>query len=219
VSQQINLFNPIFLKQRKVFTADHIAQVLGVIVTGALLIVGYGAYSVNRMEKNVAAAQAHAGAREAALAKVKAEFAPREKSKFLQDEATRLQAELDGMREAEGVLKGGELGNTTGFAEYFRGFARQNVPGLWLTGLDIAGAGKEIGVRGKALHAGLVPGYIARLTQEPVLRGKTFGSLQIGGPEAGSQPAGASPAVQSAKSASPGYIEFRLQSRATEAAK
>jgi hypothetical protein len=194
VSQQINLFNPIFLKQKKVFTAGHIVQVLGVIVLGALAMVAYGSYSVGQLEKRVAAAQAHVTAREAALAKVKAEFAPREKSKFLQDEAARLQAELASMREAEGVLKGGDLGNTSGYAEYFRAFARQNVPGLWLTGLDIVGAGREINVRGK-----------------------TFGSLQIGGAEAAAQQALATPAVQPAKPAP--YIEFRLQSHGTEASK
>ena len=217
MSQQINLFNPIFLKQKKVFTAGHIVQVLGVIVLGALAMVAYGSYSVGQLEKRLAAAQAHVTAREAALAKVKAEFAPREKSKFLQDEAARLQAELASMREAEGVLKGGDLGNTSGYAEYFRAFARQNVPGLWLTGLDIVGAGREINVRGKALQAGLVPGYIGKLTQEPVLRGKTFGSLQIGGAEAAAQQALATPAVQPAKPAP--YIEFRLQSHGTEASK
>ncbi|WP_395407841.1 hypothetical protein ACHMW6_14765 [Pseudoduganella sp. UC29_106] len=217
MSQQINLFNPIFLKQKKVFTAGHIAQVLGVIAFGALAIAAYGAYSVGQLENQVAAAQAHVTSREAALVKVKAEFAPREKSKFLQDEAVRLQAELVSMREAEGVLKGGDLGNTSGYAEYFRAFARQNVPGLWLTGLDIVGAGKEINVRGKALQAGLVPGYIGRLTQEPVLRGKTFGSLQIGGAEAAAQQAVATPAVQATKPAP--YIEFRLQSHGTEASK
>jgi hypothetical protein len=218
VSQQINLFNPIFLKQRQVFTADHIAQMLGAIVVGALLLVAFGAYRVSRMEREVAAAQAHASAREAALTKVKAEFAPREKSKFLQDEAARLQAELAAMREAEDVLKGGDLGNTFGYAEYFRAFARQNVSGLWLTGLEIVGAGREISVRGKALQASLVPGYIARLTQEPILRGKTFGSLQIGGPDGAAQQAVASTALQPAKAPAPS-IEFRLQSHAVEAAK
>ena len=55
--------------------------------------------------------------------------------------------------------------------------------------------------------ATLVPAYIARLTREPVLRGKAFGDLQIG------QPAPAAPAPAAAPLP---FIEFSLQARAVE---
>jgi hypothetical protein len=55
---------------------------------------------------------------------------------------------------------------------------------LWLTGVSINGAGNDIGVQGRAMQATLIPNYIARLTGERVMRGKTFASLDIGRPEA-----------------------------------
>ena len=41
-------------------------------------------------------------------------------------------------------LKSGGIGNTKGYSEYFRAFARQSVSGLWLTGFDINGDGAQM---------------------------------------------------------------------------
>jgi hypothetical protein len=122
------------------------------------------------------------------------------------------EAELKALHDVSSVLQGGALGNTAGYAEYFRAFSRQNVSGLWLTGVSINGAGNDIGVQGRAMQATLIPNYIARLTGERVMRGKTFASLDIGRPEARSRGGfiGAGPA------AAP-FVEFSLQSTAQEA--
>jgi hypothetical protein len=107
------------------------------------------------------------------------------------------------------VIDRGELGNATGYSEYFRALARQHVDGLWLTGLAITGAGCDIGVRGRALDASLLPGFLGRLTQEKIMQGKAFGSLQI-----------SQPGDKAAKDAKPAatanaapFVEFSLQSR------
>ncbi|HXA48379.1 MAG TPA: MSHA biogenesis protein MshI, partial [Burkholderiaceae bacterium] len=41
MSHQINLYNPIFLKQKKYFSAATMVQGLAVILLGCLLLVGY----------------------------------------------------------------------------------------------------------------------------------------------------------------------------------
>jgi hypothetical protein len=77
------------------------------------------------------------------------------------------------------------------------------VGGMWLTGVSIVGAGNEIGVQGRALDAQLVPQFITRLAQEPVLRGKTFAELRIErpAPTAAVPPAPGSPAAAAASAA------------------
>lgn len=97
------------------------------------------------------------------------------------------------------------MGDTTGYAGYFKALARQNVSGLWLTGVSVAGP--DIGVRGRALEPALIPDYISRLTRESVMRGKTFGSLEISQAELANKDGAAEPAP---------YVEFSLQSVAGE---
>lgn len=218
MSQQINLFNPIFLKQKKIFTALPMVEALAIIVAGALLLNWYAVRSVDELEQEAAAGKTMLAKREQRLNQARAQFAPRAKDPALAAQVAAAEAELKALHDVSSVLQGGALGNTAGYAEYFRAFSRQNVSGLWLTGVSINGAGNDIGVQGRAMQATLIPNYIARLTGERVMRGKTFASLDIGRPEAAAPAAtpGATPAPAAA--AAP-FVEFSLQSTAQEAAK
>lgn len=217
MSQQINLFNPIFLKQKKIFTASHMAQTLGLIVAGALLVAVYGTVKTSQLEQHAQGGKAAAAAAEARLAQVAAEFPPKQRSKDLEAEVTRKQEELKSLHEVQAILERGELGNTAGYSEYFRALTRQSVPGVWLTGLSVVGAGKEVELEGRALQPELVPGYIQRLTREAVLQGKTFGSMEIARP--GQAPAVGVLAGGAAAGAATGapYVEFRLAAQPAQA--
>jgi len=215
VSQQINLFNPIFLQQKKIFSTRTMAQALGVLALGVTAMAFYGSARVASLQKEADAGAAQLAARQARLAAVNAEFPARQKDPALAAEVAEAERQLGALRDVSGVLAGGGLGNTRGYAEYFRALARQHVDGLWLTGLSISGAGSEIGVRGRALDPESVPGYLTRLTREPVMQGKAFGSLQISEGERPAPAAGA-PAAATAPPAPAPYVEFSLQSN-TEA--
>ncbi|MFS2082733.1 hypothetical protein ACCD04_14865 [Telluria sp. Tellsp131] len=214
MSQQINLFNPAFQPQKKIFSVNAMAGALGVLV---LLVVGTGVYAkvrVAQLEARVARGEEQVQAAQKRLEAATAEFAPRTKDGRLEAEVAAAQAEHDALRRVADVIQRGDLGNTEGYAEYFRALARQSVDGLWLTGVTITGAGTEIGVRGRALDPALVPGYLARLRNERVLQGKPVGSMQIG--------QAATVKVRDAdgkESDAPApYVEFSLQSAAAGAA-
>ena len=188
MSQQINLFNPIFLKQKKVFAALPMAEALGVIVVGIVLLIWYASQSVVALERSAASGKALLADREKRLSQANAQFAPRQKSAALANEVAQAEAELQALHSVESVLRGGALGNTSGYAEYFRALSRQNVSGLWLTGVTIVGAGIDIGVQGKAMQPTMIPNYIERLTSERVMKGKTFASLDISRPDVQAAP-------------------------------
>jgi hypothetical protein len=207
MSQQINLFNPAFLQQKKVFTATAMAISLGVLALG---LAGVGVAA--KLRADSLQIQAKAGAAQLdksrkRLASVTAEFAPRQQDPKLAEELTLAQGELGDLKDVAGVIERGELGNTQGYAEYFRALARQSVDGLWLTGVSIAGAGLDIGVRGRAMDPALVPGFLGRLRNERVMQGKPVGSLQIG------EPAPLKVLKDGKESSAPApYVEFSLQS-------
>lgn len=101
------------------------------------------------------------------------------------------------------TLKSGAVGNTSGYSQYLRAFARQTVQGLWLTGFSIQGDAAYLSLSGGVLNPELLPAYVQRLGKEPVMQGKSFGSLQMQRNEDGGEN-------------SPRYIEFSLQSMSTE---
>ncbi|MBA5606711.1 hypothetical protein H3H36_15235 [Duganella sp. FT3S] len=226
MSQQINLFNPIFLKQKKVFGAVPMLESLALILVGTVALTWYGSYKVGQLERSATAGKAVLAGRETMLNKAVAQFAPRPKSPVIAANIAEAEARLASLHDVESVLRSGALGDRAGYAEYFRAFARQNVNGLWLTGLTIEGAGNDIGLQGKAMQPTLIPGYIARLTTEKVMHGRTFASLQIarpdGAPASGTAPqapvASAGAGAGQGAATSP-YVEFSLQSAMPEAAK
>jgi hypothetical protein len=210
VSQQINLFNPALEQQKKVFAARTMAQALAVLLLGVVALGFYGEARVAALQKRADAGAAQLARKQARLAIVASEFAPRLQSPALQGELAETETRLASLRQVAGVLDRGELGNTDGYSEYFKALARQNVEGLWLTAVSVGAAGNEIGVRGRALDAALLPGYLGRLAHEKTMQGKAFGSLQI------SQAAPLRVVGKDGKeAAAPApYVEFSLQSKA-----
>lgn len=208
MSQQINLFNPVFLQQKKIFSARTMGAALLVLFVGVAALNVYGNMRVQALQKQADAGAAQLAQKQARLASVATEFAPRQKNPAVEAELLEAESQLAALREVSGVLERGELGNTQGYAETFRALARQHVDGLWLTSVSISGAGLDIGVRGRALDPQRVPGYLNRLTNEPVLRGKAFGSLSISQGEAGTR---LDEAGKTVSTPAP-YVEFSLQS-------
>jgi Tfp pilus assembly protein PilN len=200
VSQQINLFNPAFAQQKRVFAAATMAQALALLLVGVIALGLYGSARVGALERDQQALAGQLAKKQARLASVAAEFPPRQPSPALQAELQDAEARLATLRKISGVLEHGELGDTHGYAEYFRALAREHVEGVWLTAVSVGGAGNAIGVRGRSLDPALLPGYLGQLTHQKALQGKAFGSLQISQPAAG------------AKDDAAPFVEFSLQS-------
>lgn len=209
MSQQINLFNPVFLKQRKVFTSQAMAQALGVLVVGIAALAWYSGRSVAHLQEQADQSTRQLERRQARLQSATTELAPKARSVELDAQLAQMELQLKALRDAGNVIGRGAIGNTRGYADYFRAFARQDTPGLWLTGVTIEGAGAGISIDGRATDAALVPGYIGQLSSEAVLKGRTFASLQITTPSLQAGPE----AVAGKARASVPYVEFRLQAK------
>jgi hypothetical protein len=211
LSQQINLFNPAFRTQRKRFTTPLLVAGLGLLVIAIGAATVFGHVKVRQLEHSVAAGKAVLARQQAAQAALAADLAPRPRDPGLDAQLARLQAEIAALHQAEQILRSGALGDHAGYAGYFRAIAQQSVPGVWLTGLRIAGAGNDIEVRGRALQAAAIPGYIAQLQDRPAFQGKTFAALAVG-PAAAA--AGAVQDGPDGPAAPPRFVEFSLRSHA-----
>jgi len=200
VSQQINLFNPVFLQQQKHFSLVTMLQALGAIVLGSALIYGYAQYQVHQLElQSVETARRYAD-EQARLVRYAAAYSPQQASRLLEREVKEAEAQVTAQQELINTLKSGAIGNTSGYSEYMRALARQVVPGLWLTGFTITGDAAQMTLSGGVTRPGLLPAYVRRLNHEGIMRGKSFASLQMQQPKA-----------EEGKP-EPGYVEFTLQS-------
>jgi hypothetical protein len=211
VSQQINLFNPIFRKQKKYFSSTTMLQALAIICVACALLVADAARRSRALQAQAASIDALLLSSQERLADFRVRYAPRQKSAALVTEIAAAQVELAMLANAQATITRGGFGDTRGFSGYFRAFARQSIEGLWLTGLDIAAGGQRLGVHGNAMQAELVPQYMRRLGTEPVMQGKAFSSLEIGAGLVAAAPAAAAPAGTSVAAAPP-YLRFSLTS-------
>ncbi|MHB1175167.1 MAG: PilN domain-containing protein [Sulfuriferula sp.] len=212
MSQQINLYNPLFRKQEKYFSTVTMVQALGLILLGSLLVYGFAWYRTSALEKQSVQAEKSFQATQLRLAQTSAAFGPRHPSKLLQDEIAQMDGQVMARAQVIELLGKGELGNTRGFSEYLRALSRQTLSGLWITGFHVSGTGSDMAINGRTLQPELVPVFINHLKKEPVLAGKTFSMLEMHRPEI-EKTADGKPAPI------PPYIEFSLRKMEAEPAK
>lgn len=201
MSQQINLFNPIFLKQKKHFSVVPMLQALGLIMLGSALFYAYAVYQVNQLAKQSDDTTKRYAADQVRLARYTSEFSPQKSGLILEQEVRDLEMQASAQQELIETLNVGVLGNASGYSEYMRAFARQSVHGLWLTGFAITGDAVQMSLSGGALDPDLVPTYVQRLNREKVMRGKSFAALQM-----------RQSAATNDKPMARHYVEFTLQS-------
>jgi cell division protein FtsL len=207
MSQQINLFNPVFMKQRKYFSLLAMLQALGLIIAGSLVFYGYAIYQVNQLNRQLEENTKRYNAEQARLASYMAEFSPQLSGQLLQNEVQRLENQVAAESEIIDTLKSGAVGNTIGYSEYMRAFARQVVQGLWLTGFKVTGDAAQISLSGAVLSPELLPVYIQRLGKERIMRGKTFSTLRMQQAKVDAGAAGQAPTPAARR-----YVEFTLHS-------
>ena len=216
MAQQINLFNPVFLKQKKYFSAVTMLQSLGLVIAGVLAFYGYTLYAT-QVQSRVAANSAQ---QLASQSQQVAALASQSNNRTLQDELARAETRLKQREETLALMRTGGLGNTAGFARYLTALAHEAVGGVWLTGFSISGDEAELRLTGRVLQADLVPVYLHALNRQEVMRGRRVSELRltareerdsgIAAPGANPQPS-AEPAAAAAKAAPPNrYVEFSL---------
>ena len=209
MTQQINLFNPIFLIQRKIFSAVNMLDALAVLLVGVALFYGYASIETLNLDRQSVETARQYDQSKARLGEVSARYAPKQADAALAAEVATLQAQVDAGKANLRDLGGSVLGGGSGYAEYLRALARQSLAGLWLTGFSVGKGGEDMEISGRALRPELVPSYIHRLTQEKALHGRAFDSLSM------TQREGALSAGASRTRAAPAnyvYTEFRLVS-------
>ena len=205
MAQQINLYNPIFLQQKKHFSAVTMLQSLGLLLAAIVAFYGYAAYESRTLTRLADDSRKQLQTQTEQIARLTKEFSPQGRTKQLEEEVARATTRLKQREELLATLRTGGLGNTEGFARYLAALARQPVPGVWLTGFTIGGDEAEMQLSGKVLHSDLVPAYIRALNKEQVMRGRRVAEMRLTAREEQPAPGTAAPPAAPLR-----YVEFSI---------
>lgn len=179
MSQQINLYQPIFRKEKIVFSAQTIFWLgLGFV---ALLVLW--SFTVDQRVDSLEAErtrQAQAEERAVAqLARLRETAASSQPSAELQARTETLRERRDELRESLQALEHQTPVAQSAMANRLDALARQLPRGMWLRGIEMRGNGQDISMQGRALGARLVPNYLQRLGEESALVGTGFRQVRL----------------------------------------
>lgn len=179
MNQQINLFQPIFRKQRKILSFVAMVQICLIVFAALLAISGYSWWQTVSLKQHLAGLKQQHNERLAQLDKVTREVAKMKNKDLSQTQIQRLEQELKAERHILSVLDARHLRGIKGFSSYFESFSRQVVQGMWLTGFDVANGGLSVQIRGSSTEPDLVPEFLKGLSKEKQLQGTQFSVLQM----------------------------------------
>ena len=92
MSQQINLFNPIFLKQKKYFSVVAMLQALALIALGSVVFYWYAANQVEQLARQSEETAKRYTTDQARLARYTAEYSPQKSGLMLSEELKQTEA-------------------------------------------------------------------------------------------------------------------------------
>lgn len=182
--QQINLYQPIFRAEPKLFGAKAALRAFAAVLAVLALLWGYGTYKIKRLEQATQALRETASHQEQVLATASTFSAARATSTELSARVKRAEEEVIGRTRALELLRAGAAGRTTGFAARLEALARRHVEGVWIDRMALSGSTEAMSLGGATMDPDLVPRYLQSLSQESVLAGARFDQFAIERPHA-----------------------------------
>lgn len=178
MNQQINLYQPIFRQERKLFSLKTVSVALGIVAASLLGMWALGAHNVGELAKAVAQLREQQAAQEQMAQAAGVMLDSQGSPSAVQAEVKALSAMIADRTNALALLRSGAAGEPRGFAPRLQALARQHVEGVWLDELFIGGP-NGLALRGRSVSPELVPKYLQLLTTEPELAGSRFDSVAI----------------------------------------
>ena len=175
--QQINLFQPVFRKQQKVFSATTLAQIAVVVLVLLIAILGHVRWTLAGMGRSAEALQQQHDHIRQQIRSLEAAYQTPD-TEALDSEIEQLMTDIYQRNSLLVQFDQLVIQHRSGFAGQFRALAEQHVPGLWLEGVTVNGEG-QIEIRGITLDAKLVPVYLQHLQKRQGLSETPFETVSM----------------------------------------
>lgn len=179
MNQNINLYQPIFRRQKKIFSAETMLTMIALMIAGLVLISVWSQWRYSVLQGRIQQLQEQEDQALERLASLEETLPAQRESPALKRAVETTEAERDLKRRALEVLDDGALGQMDGFSPYLEALGRQRVEPVWLTGIRIDGGGRHLRLAGRTQDASQVPVYLQRLSNEAVYQGTDFRTMEI----------------------------------------
>ncbi|MGB5605489.1 MAG: hypothetical protein WBN51_03145 [Gammaproteobacteria bacterium] len=175
--QQINLYQPVFRQQHKVFSARTLAQIFVAMTVLLLALYGHARWTLAGLQRTSAAM----GEQYAQLAErlgALEDAGNNAAAMPLDTEVDQLQNTIAARKRLLEQFSQLVIDERPGFGDVFDTLARYSLPGLWLTGISLLEDGYTE-LRGTAVNARLVPRYLQLLPAQEHLNALNPGSVSL----------------------------------------
>lgn len=179
--QQINLFQPVFRKQHKVFSAATLAQMTAAVAFLLILLLIHASWTLASMEATADSMQQQYSHMQQEISTLE-EALRTPDTESLDNEIESLQTRIEARTELLARFDDLAIENQNGFYNQFHTLAEQYIPGLWLEGVNIDNKAR-IEVRGGTLNAQLVPVYLQQLAKQDDLSATPFETVKMTRPD------------------------------------
>lgn len=176
--QQINLYRPGLSLRRHRLPLGRLQLAASIAIVALLawpVWKGWTIWSLQRQAQQVTAL----------VTEARQQLATAEQQALLQDPELRDLNEADMRRELATLKAQRESWNAlvpnehVRYSRYLAAISRRQVPGLWLTRIELDGKSTRVRLEGQSTDAALVPAFVSRLGYEDVLAGVAFRGLHI----------------------------------------
>jgi cell division protein FtsL len=175
MQQQVNLYQPMFRRTEKKFSAK---KLLGLLVGSALFftaVYGYVRWDVYKLESQLTELENQYQNETRQIEELNKQFPLIRTTGKIEKQLASLRAEREAKRNLIALLQGrSALGNIEGFSSHMEGIARQRVDGMWVTAFQLNDGGEQIGIVGSSLQPELVPKFLQNLSAENSFIGTEF---------------------------------------------
>ncbi len=217
MNQNINLYAAHLRPVNVVVTGKKLGFVILFLMSSGLIGGSLWQAEADKMKNRADSAKSTLDIQQKAHDTLAKQMAERKVSPALAQELSMTRALLNTHKEVLEYLRSGQLGNTNGFSDVFKGFAKQAPTDLWLTYFAVAGGGigQTIEVKGRMLSSNNLPAYVEKLGKEDVFSNRRFSMLEMNektNAPAANQGTQSAQAQAAASSLPARYIEFILRS-------
>lgn len=179
MSQQVNLYQPIFRKQKIIFSARTIG------LSSAIILVALLLWSL-ALHQRIGTLETEHARQQAAEQRAIEQLTQLQRAAPPPVDSEQLQARIDSLNQRRIELRASlqsldqrQPVRETRLPARLDALSRQVPEGLWLTRLTLQEPEQQVAVEGRALSSRLIPIYVSGLSSEAALRGTGFRQVSV----------------------------------------
>ena len=177
--QQINLYQPIFRKEEKVFSARTLLIGNLLVFVGIMALYGLNLWQVSSLQLQLSQTIHQREENQRQVEQLSAQYPLVKRDAQLTGKLSHAKERLTFLHEVRATLTSQTNGAGDGFSEHLAGLSRQDIPQLWLNQITISAGGRELRLHGSTMSSDRVPYYIQQLGRESIFQGTSFHRLAI----------------------------------------